>query len=353
MTLPPWEDVLPHLQSLCGHQLIAHNASFEAQFLRPHLNDCDGESTEYCDSLPLLALLFPWKSHLKLEHFLLDWNLREKEAHRAFEDGLDLLKVLLTANMLVRKQRRGETWNVLKSLLAHYHLQDTWQARFLNLSGKQLWELAEQIDFDLEQASTWAEKEETRQRGKSVCPKATDSPPASFDFSGENIQTLLREEERVGKSIPHYRYRKSQQDLALRVGQSLNNQVHALVQAPTGTGKTLGYLLPSALFALERNAQVLVATGTKTLQQQVIAQDVPQLRQILGLAESELKIKNLVGSNNHLCELLFRQDEEERNPRLFKKILKKVFATSFLKWCFTTTEKKSFPPSCATNCPPP
>ena len=336
---PPWEDVLPHLQDLQGHQLIAHNAGFEEQFLEAHC-----EQVQYWDSLPFLALLFPWKSQLKLEHFLLDWNLREKEAHRAFEDGLDLLKVLLTANMWVRRHRRGETWNVLKSVFAHYDLRDTWHARFLNLSGQQVWELAEQLDFDLEQTVLQAEKEEARQRGKSVCVQTADSHPDSFDFTGENIQNLLREEERVEKSIPHYRYRKSQEDLALRVGQSLNNQVHALVQAPTGTGKTLGYLLPSALFALEKNAQVLVATGTKTLQQQVMNQDVPQLRQILGLAESELKIKRLVGSNNHLCELLFRQNQEESNPLLLKRNFEDCFDGLFFEMVFYYNGEKEFAP---------
>src|SRR5690606_29913680 len=67
-------------------------------------------------------------------------------------------------------------------------------------------------------------------------------------------------------------------------------------------------LLPSALFSLAEKKQVLVSTGTKTLQHQCMSKDVPQLRKMLGLADDRLKIKRLIGSSNHLCELLFRQE---------------------------------------------
>src|SRR5690606_4011453 len=56
----------------------------------------------------------------------------------------------------------------------------------------------------------------------------------------------------------------------------------------------------------------LVATGTKTLQDQALAKDVPQIKRLLNLSD-ETKVVKLVGSNNHLCELLFREDEEERS----------------------------------------
>ncbi|CAM9906828.1 unnamed protein product, partial [Chrysoparadoxa australica] len=59
--------------------------------------------------------------------------------------------------------------------------------------------------------------------------------------------------------------------------------------------------------------QVLVATGTKTLQHQAMYKDVPQLRKLLGLDRESLKVKRLVGSNNHFCELLFRQSIDEED----------------------------------------
>lgn len=71
----------------------------------------------------------------------------------------------------------------------------------------------------------------------------------------------------------------------------------------------MGYLLPSLLFSINEKETCLVATGTKTLQDRALAKDVPQMKRLLGLNE-ETKVVRLVGSNNHLCELLFREDSE-------------------------------------------
>src|SRR5690606_1523185 len=136
------------------------------------------------------------------------------------------------------------------------------------------------------------------------------TPRYTFSFDGERIKEIFRQEDRVREIFPNYVYRPAQEELSLRVGQSFKNNVHAMVQAPTGTGKTMGYLVPAALFSLAEKKQVLISTGTKTLQHQCMSKDFPQLRKMLGLGEDRLKIKRLVGSNNHLCELLFRQEND-------------------------------------------
>ena len=111
--------------------------------------------------------------------------------------------------------------------------------------------------------------------------------------------------------LPGYRFRQGQLDLAIRVGQSLKSDTHALIQAPTGTGKTLGYLLPAALFTLTQKAPVLLATGTKALQEQAMKKDIPQVKKLLG--KNEVKFSHLIGSNNHLCELLFRHEAQDES----------------------------------------
>jgi len=102
-------------------------------------------------------------------------------------------------------------------------------------------------------------------------------------------------------------------DFSLKVGQSLKNGIHSLIQAPTGTGKTMGYLVPSLLFAKTQQTQVLLATGTKTLQSQAMDKDVPTSLKILGENRDSIKISRLVGSNNHLCELNFRKGTSEED----------------------------------------
>lgn len=328
---PLWSAVEPEVMELYGHTLLAHNADFEKSFLGDHFEAIsDGTDREtYEDSLPFLALLFPYKQSLKLESFIVDWGLAEAETHRGYEDSVDLLKVLLVGIRLVRQDR--EYFQTLNALFHKYDLKGYWYYKLLNLYDDELEELASAIDFDLGEACDRAWEFERKDPEEDV---EAGARPFSFTFSGENIKKIFRSEEVLREQIPQYRYRPSQEELSLRVGQSFKNGVHALVQAPTGTGKTMGYLIPSSLFSLEEKKQVLVATGTKTLQHQAMYKDVPQLRKILGLDRESLKVKRLVGSNNHYCELLFRQSIDDEDLLFSSRTFEDNFSDMYFELLF-------------------
>lgn len=81
--------------------------------------------------------------------------------------------------------------------------------------------------------------------------------------------------------------------MAKAVEQALEEKRHLIVEAGTGTGKTLAYLLPS----LRSGKRVIISTGTKNLQEQLFYKDVPFLREHLG----DLKVCYMKGRNNYLC----------------------------------------------------
>lgn len=305
---PRWQDVLTEVQSLHGHYLIAHNSDFEESFLSSSFRSIDKHAAvreSYQDSILYLSLLFPHLSSLKLERFIVDFGLADGEVHRGFEDSLDLLKVMIVATLLVHQDR--EHTQHLEALFLKYQFSNFWFEQFFMLTDQQLKHLASQIDFD------WQAHVEIAKKLVGDHQEIEHYQPSPFplQFSGSAITEILKDQQTIARFLPHYQFRQSQLDLSLRVGQSFKNSVHALVQAPTGTGKTLGYLLPSALYALSENRQVLVATGTKTLQEQAMSKDIPQLRKILGLDQTSLKIVRMLGSSNHLCELLFRHRTNE------------------------------------------
>jgi len=304
---PVWGEVLPEIQQLHGHHLLAHNSDFEKGFLNTYfkpLDDArDGKVTSFEDSLFYFGLLFPEKSSLSLETIIIDLALADKEIHRGLEDSIDLLRALLLATYIFHQDILKTAH--LKSLLMQQGLEDYFYARFFALSDNELEEIAQQIDFDLKQAFKNYQDHQLQANHNTYLKLAPDS----LDFNGDNIRKIFEDEDKLKQNFPHYRHRQTQVQLALRVGQAFKNNIHALVQAPTGTGKTLGYLLPSALYALNNDEKVLVATGTKALQHQAMTKDVPQLKAILGLG-NDFKVSHLLGSNNHLCELLFRQKED-------------------------------------------
>ena len=85
------------------------------------------------------------------------------------------------------------------------------------------------------------------------------------------------------------------------VKESLFETKHLIVEAGTGVGKSFAYLLPSALWAIENNKKVIVATYTKALQEQLIKKDLPVLGRIMEKAGFLLKYSVLMGSANYIC----------------------------------------------------
>jgi ATP-dependent DNA helicase DinG len=121
------------------------------------------------------------------------------------------------------------------------------------------------------------------------------------------------------QKLGDYEFRPSQIRMAQTVFDALENQEHAIIEAGTGTGKTLAYLLP----ALLHGRRVLVSTGTKTLQDQIFYKDIPLLE---GILERPIRSAYLKGRNNYLCRLKLEQVHAEglfthRELATFGKIL--------------------------------
>jgi ATP-dependent DNA helicase DinG len=93
-------------------------------------------------------------------------------------------------------------------------------------------------------------------------------------------------------SLP-YEYRPGQLEMAKAVERALSERRHLIVEAGTGTGKTLAYLLP----ALRTGQRVIISTGTKALQDQLFFRDVPFLETLVG----ELRVCYMKGRANYLC----------------------------------------------------
>src|SRR5690242_9309261 len=107
--------------------------------------------------------------------------------------------------------------------------------------------------------------------------------------------------------------------MAKAVHRALEEQNHVIIEAGTGTGKTLAYLLP----ALLHGKRILVSTGTKTLQDQIFYKDIPLLESVL---DRPIRAAYLKGRNNYLCRLKLETLHAEglfspRELRSFQSIL--------------------------------
>ena len=102
----------------------------------------------------------------------------------------------------------------------------------------------------------------------------------------------------LSRTHPAYEFRRGQLQMAQAVEQVLEERRHLIVEAGTGTGKTLAYLLP----VIRSGKRVLISTGTKNLQEQLFYKDVPFLEQALfPNGDSKLRVCYMKGRSNYLC----------------------------------------------------
>ena len=105
----------------------------------------------------------------------------------------------------------------------------------------------------------------------------------------------------VERAMKNFEPRRQQGEMASAVYKAVVEGRHLVVEAGTGVGKSIAYLLPSALWAARGGKKVVVATHTKALQEQLVKKDLPVVKAILAEQGLPLKYFLLMGSANYLC----------------------------------------------------
>ncbi len=129
----------------------------------------------------------------------------------------------------------------------------------------------------------------------------TTEPSANREAAGpRNLPSLhhfFRPGGVLAQSALSYEYRSGQYEMAKAIEGALGEKRHLIVEAGTGTGKTLAYLLPALRLARETGQRIIISTGTKNLQEQLFLKDIPFLETVLG----PLKVCTMKGRANYLC----------------------------------------------------
>src|ERR671934_2505681 len=113
----------------------------------------------------------------------------------------------------------------------------------------------------------------------------------------ERVHAFFSENGPLSKG-KNFEFRPQQQEMAARVAQALEEERHLVVEAGTGVGKSLAYLAPAILFALERHKKAIVSTHTINLQEQLLYKDIPILKKVLPI---EFEAALMKGRQNYLC----------------------------------------------------
>ena len=139
-------------------------------------------------------------------------------------------------------------------------------------------------------------------------PEGRDAPraralPAHEDCSPVDADKAAAHLRRGGTLgvMPGYEERPGQLDMLGAIVRAFNDREHLMIEAGTGVGKSLAYVIPSILWADQNDTPVIVATATRNLQSQLVSADIPRALAVLGERAAKFKVALLKGRGNYLC----------------------------------------------------
>lgn len=137
-------------------------------------------------------------------------------------------------------------------------------------------------------------------------------------------------------SMPGYEARPGQLDMARAVVSAFNGREHLMVEAGTGVGKSLAYLVPSVQWSFLNDTPVVISTATRNLQSQLISSDLPRAARTLGDRAADFRAALLKGRSNYLCLRMLGEYMQGGYWTLAED--ERAAFTRFLEWLFRTPD---------------
>lgn len=304
------EEALASLVEFVGSsKIVAHNVGFDRTFTTRHPSGYPLLENTWIDSLDLARIALPrLKSHRLIDIVkAFDAPLSTHRADADVAATCAAFRILLAAVEAMPSE--------LVSNIAGMATREQWQTRvvFEYLASRN----KEAGDKESEAGKSSSVKERSfslrsmrwnrlgsgkEQRTASKSEEAEESAPLSVP-SSEVISEAFSSEGLVGSLYPSFETRKEQVQMAQAIRDAFDEGDNLVVEAGTGVGKSMAYLVPSALTALRSNATVGIATKTNALLDQLVYRELPALSQALcesGLGR-ELVYASLKGFSHYPC----------------------------------------------------
>ena len=150
------------------------------------------------------------------------------------------------------------------------------------------------------------------------------------EFIKIDVDEYFGENGAIHKNFGKFEVRREQYEMAKFIENSMNENKKLIVEAGTGTGKTIAYLLPTLLYAIENNLKVIVSTNTINLQEQLINKDIPLLKKII---DEDFNYQIVKGRGNYLCKRkLYNIDVTEKETDTEEEKTEKNIIRNLIDW---------------------
>ncbi|MEK4147563.1 ATP-dependent DNA helicase DinG [Robertmurraya sp. FSL W8-0741] len=292
---PNFSEIAPKvLMLLEDAYFVAHNVLFDLSFLQEELIEAgyEGFLGPVLDTVEMARFLFPTSDSYKLNELAVQEGLNHERPHQADSDAY------VTAELLLILLNR--LWQ-LPNITLH---------QLLKLSGGLKSDVALLLDdLIIEKERSLEEIPFSLERHRGIMlRKLEDREEFAYDPSIPYPESDEEKERLFQGAFQGYEKRIGQFQMMDTVFKAFTNEKHALIEAGTGVGKSMAYLLPAAIFASERRETIVISTHTTQLQEQLLNNDIPLLQKIL---PNKLKAVILKGRSHYLSLAKFEQSLQE------------------------------------------
>lgn len=316
--VPLW-DALAETQRLCGNApIIGHNIAFDLGFLRRQRVLATNPSI---DTFELASILIPHAGRYSLGALGRELGITEPATHRALDDA----RVTRQLYLRVFDRAVALPQEALGEITEHAERSGWGLAGFWRdaLEAQAQGALDRSVGGALRRApgsqSALAKRAavKARQEARPLEAHETTTP-----LDADEVASVFADGGPFARLFPGYEARPQQAEMMRQVVKAFNEGAVEIIEAGTGTGKSLAYLIPSMLWALRNGQRVVVSTNTINLQEQLMDKDVPAVIGALGIEGRAAVMK---GKGRYICDLRVN-DLRKTGPRTLEeaRVLAKI-----------------------------
>lgn len=287
----PIRQVLPDALDFIGGCAVAgHNIQHDLRFL----GAARGQflSNPAYDTLELARLVIPGLASYRLEKLCKVLNIGTAATHRALDDALCTGSLL---NILIQKLKTMDLTVLTRLNILLGEARSGWHSFITGLIKERI------KTFPVQKISTapyWSGADIQEGQNAPVFGELRTGGEKKVVLAEKEVCSLAGKNSPLAGLLPGYEYRPQQEAMMREVTRSLNEEKFLLMEAGTGVGKSLAYLVPLILWGLANQERVLVATHTINLQEQLWSKDIPLLA---GVINKPFRVALAKGRQNYIC----------------------------------------------------
>lgn len=267
---PLFDELVDDIVMRCeGAYFVAHHVQFDLGFLNYALEEAHGSPLKVpvLDTVELARIFMPQAPGFKLSQLSEFFKVQHEDPHRALADAYVTSEILLK---LLEKARQLPYEALYQISLIQGRLKSDLSEILQEWLQEKAFRTKERDDLEIFRGIALKREINTEEENHYV--------QEGFD---PFLDEVLKPEGLMSQYVHNFEERKGQRDMSSTIYDAFQSHTHALIEAETGTGKSLAYLLPSIYESVGKEERVMISTHTTHLQSQLLEKEIPMLQKIL------------------------------------------------------------------------